>query len=178
MENRVGLINPRADTSYQYMTFIKKVSVPHLCYDRDHLWPQQVNIILLWLFSSIRYVASEMLLVGEGHINREWSLRCSSAWFLIHICLNADSQKHEENGHFADFIKDLPPGFQPGVFVVFDIITLQQSADININASLLCVWGCDLLFSLAEELHWAFALIGEWHLEPNKGASVKYARLK
>lgn len=95
MDNRVGLINPWADTSYQYMTFIKKVSVPHLCYDRDHLWPQQVNIILLWLFSSIRYVASEMLLVGEGHINREWSLHCSSAWFLIHICLNADSQKHE-----------------------------------------------------------------------------------
>lgn len=67
-----------------------------------------------------------MLLVGEGHINRESSLHCSSAWFLIHICLNADSQRHEENGHFADFIEDLPPGFQPGVFVVFDIITLQQ----------------------------------------------------
>lgn len=61
---------------------------------------------------------------------------------------------------FADFIKDLPPGFQPGVFVAFDIITLQQVSWHKYPCQFVMCLRLWFAFSLAEELHWASALIG------------------
>lgn len=65
IENRVGLINLWAHTSCQYVTFIKN-SVSHTSVMKVRLWPQLVNIILLWLLFYITYMTLKVLLVWCG----------------------------------------------------------------------------------------------------------------